>query len=369
MKKKVCFQNIILFLSLIFCFGSALAQNNVPVEKRSYRERAEEYLKNKDYQTAANFLRVWVQAMPRDVGSAVVLARCYARLNKADSAMKILFNAGEIGCGDVSALTSDSLFNILKKQRLYDSTTKLFRRNADIADDFPQKIIPQTRLGKYRILYPAGYDPRKKYYLVLILHGNGQEPSIMLRWAKSLELNNVIFVCPEAPYVKFRESASTFAFKLSAAGEDLNAPDSLKENIVSHSADWYFSAIQDARATLPVKNALPVIIGFSQGGFYAGVVATRHPESFAGVVMMCASMYPEGKVIERLPELFRNGVELFLTHGTEDATVPFQTAELFHNTLENNKVNHVFFPFKGAHWPSEEATRRIADWVQRHLFD
>ncbi|GAB1429610.1 hypothetical protein MASR2M18_04420 [Ignavibacteria bacterium] len=359
----------IIALFVVAFRGQALAQYTAPADKRSTRERAEEQLRNKNYAAAAELLNEWTQAVPRDVGSAVILARCYMYLNKPDSAMKTLFKAGELGCGDVSALVSDSLFVSLKKRRLYDTTLMLFRRNADIADDFPQKIIPQKRLGRYRILYPPNYDERRKYHLILILHGNGQEPSIMLRWAKTLNFDNAIFVCPEAPYTKFRETASTFALKLSAAAEDLAAPDSLKDDIVSYSADWYYSVLEDARASLPVKNSLPVIIGFSQGGFYTGVIVTRHPESFAGAVMMCASIYSEGKIAENLPNLFKYGVELFVTHGTEDPTVPYQTAELFQNLLENNKINHVFFPFKGGHWPSEEATRRIAEWTQRHLFD
>jgi phospholipase/carboxylesterase len=355
------------FLLALISAGTAVAQQ--PADKRSYRERADEHLRNRDYASAAEFLREWVRALPRDVGSAVTLARCYMHLRQPDSAMKILQLAGELGCGDVSALAADTLFTPLKKRRQFDSTLVVFRRNADAADDFPQKLAPQTRFGRYRILYPPGYDARKKYHLILLLHGNGQEPPVMLRWAKNLGFDNAIVVCPEAPYEKFRETVSTFARKLSAAGEDLNAPDSLKDDVIDMSADWYYSVLEDARASLPVKPSLPVIMGFSQGGFYAAVIATRRPESFAGVVMMCASMYPEGKVIERLPNLFRFGVEVFLTHGSDDATVPFQTAELFRNSLDNEKVNHVYFPFRGGHWPSEEATRRIAEWVQRHLYD
>lgn len=367
-----CYINLLIvgFFAIFFSIKStAQPLLTQPVEKRSYRERAEEMLKAKEYAPAAELLREWVRILPRDVGSAVSLARCYMHLNKPDSALKTLQIAGDLGCSDVSALNSDSLFSPLKKRRQYDSLLITYRRNADLADDYPQRLLSQTRFGRYRILYPPKYDDKKKYHLILLLHGNGQEPTIILRWAKSLNIDNAIFVCPEAPYIKFRETASAFALKLSAAGEDLNYPDSLKDDIITSSAEWYFSVLEDARTTLPVKNSLPLVMGFSQGGFYASVIATRHPQNFAGVVMMSASMYPDGKVIERLPNLYKFGVEVFLTHGTEDQTVPYQTAELFRNALENDKVNHIFFPFKGGHWPSEEATRRIAEWVLRHLYD
>jgi len=356
----------IFFVVLLLTSHFSLSAQHKP-DPRSYRERAEEAIKSKNIKAATTLLEDWVKVNPRDGESAVVLARCYMQLSQPEKAFETLKTAAELGCANSKVLTTDSTFTPLRFTRRYDELVQAFKWNADQVAEFPIKFAPQKRFGRYRVLYPANFDDEKKYNLVLLLHGNSQDPNIILRWAKQLNLPNVIFVCPEAPYIKFKESAMTFALRLSAMGEDLGYPDTLKDDIIFSSADWYHSVIQEAEEILPLKKELPIIMGFSQGGFYANVVATRHPESVKSVITICASMYPEAKVLERYGLLRKYGIDVLLLHSNDDPIVPYQTAMLYKNALELEKIEHTVFSFKGGHWPTTEASQKIADWITKHF--
>ncbi|MBI3260231.1 MAG: hypothetical protein HYZ54_12295 [Ignavibacteriae bacterium] len=367
MKFSVHLSTVLLWTLLLFSSVPINAQ--LLPDSRSYRERAEEALKAKNYKQAIPYLEEWVKVNPKDVESMVILSRCFMTLQQTDKAFSYLQDAAEMGYQYHKTIANDTTFVMLHFRKGFDEILAMMKRNSDQAAEFPIKFALQQRYGRYRVLYPPNYDDRRKYNLVLLLHGNSQEPTIILRWAKQLNLPNVIFVCPEAPYIKFKESASIFAPRLSAMGEDLGYPDSLKDEIIFSSADWYHSITKEAMETLPIKSGLPIVMGFSQGGFYANVVATRHPDSYKSVITICASMYSEAKVLEKYPMLRKYGIDVLLLHSSDDPIVPYQTAKLYENALENEKIEHTFLNYKCGHWVSEEATKKISEWITRHFQD
>lgn len=224
--------------------------------------------------------------------------------------------------------------------------------------------VKQERYGRYKVKIPAGASTGKVYPLVVLLHGNGNAPDLMMRWAHDLKLDSFIVVCPEAPYVKVPETIQSLEERYTAMADAIGIPDSLVPEAISFSADWYYNVVLDAQRTLPVDPMIkPILIGFSQGGFYAQVILTRHPETFRKVVTVSASMYAAGKVIERLPDLALANVDILLAHARLDPVVPFQTGELIDAAFVAAKVKHTFLPFDGGHWPTQEVTEAISKWL------
>jgi predicted esterase len=354
---------IVVFI-FILPFTVAVAQTR---ESRTYRERADILIRQDKFTQAIDLLEDWVRVNPKDADAFVQLARSYANLNKNEKALDMLDSAAEAGYSNVYLITTDNDFKKMRLLKDFPRILNLFKKNYENYNEFPVRFAPQKRWGRYRVLYPDNFDPATKYQLIVLFHGNGQDPNIMLRWAKQLNLSNdVIFVCPEAPYVKMRETIYSQQMRLSATGEDLGYSDSLKSEVIGTSAEWYASVIDDAMAELPVKNNLPIIIGFSQGGFYASVVATRYPQKISSVIVMNGSMYQEGKVTQRLNLLRQYGIDLLVMHGTEDDVVPYQTAVLYTNALKGENVDYTLFPFKGGHWPTTEATKKAMEWIKQH---
>jgi predicted esterase len=231
---------------------------------------------------------------------------------------------------------------------------------------FPTGFAEQKRLARYRILYPKNFDSTKTYRALLLLHGNGLEPVFMLKWAERFELKNHIVIAPEAPYVKFKESIQSGAMKLSGRGEDHLFPDSMQEDVINQTAEWYISTLNHAKKTLPISNDSQIVMGFSQGGFFASVLMSHYPESFSSAITLCGSMFPEGRIEENLSKVKSLNRDMLIVHGRQDTTVPFSVAESFSKQLSNAEINHRFIPFDGGHWPADDLLDDIKDWIESH---
>lgn len=225
----------------------------------------------------------------------------------------------------------------------------------------------QVRMAKYHVILPTEMKPAQTFPAVLVLHGNGHTPEFMMQWVRSMKLDSVIFIFPEAPYPKYDEIIATKKVKLSASGEGIGMPDSLMSEVVKASAAWYHDALTDASARLPISKVKPIVLGFSQGGFYSYVLATRYPWTFQSVVSVCASMYDYGHAVEHFDDLAKYGIDVLITHGRQDTTVRFQTGELIKAALERNNVSHTFLPFDGGHWPTPEVSEQIAAYIRQRL--
>ena len=228
------------------------------------------------------------------------------------------------------------------------------------------RFAPQSRLGRYTVLFPNNMRSDTTYRLVVLLHGNGHGPETMLAWARELDLNDVIYICPEAPYLKWTESIAEGKQKYTGMSDAIGAPDSLRARTIDLTVAWYRDAILDAQRNLPVTMERPMVIGFSQGGFYAHVLATRYPDDILTVVRMCASMYPEADVYSRYSMLRERNIEMLVTHGRSDNVVPFSVGNEISLALGAAGVRHVFVPFDGGHWPIPDITKRIREWLLTH---
>ena len=260
------------------------------------------------------------------------------------------------------------LFFVTIYMMMFTSHVHAQQKAAKPKEEQPKEVwnhVKQERFGRYRVQAPKGAAAGKTYPVVMLLHGNGNAPELMLRWANDLKLDTFIVVCPEAPYVKITETIQTKEDRYTAMADAIGLPDTLLPEAITTSADWYYNVLLDAQRTLPVnKDVKPILIGFSQGGFFAQVLLTRYPQTFHKVVTVSASMYAAGLVIEKLPNVASSDVEVLMAHARLDPVVPFQTGELLHAAFDGAKVKNTFIPFDGGHWPTPEVTELISKWLR-----
>ncbi|MDW7996796.1 MAG: prolyl oligopeptidase family serine peptidase [Bacteroidota bacterium] len=342
-------------------------QDGVAQEPYTAFERGYALWQQGRYAEATRELYQWTEAHPRDGHAFMLLARCQLRRGDTTAALRALEGALRTGWNDTTVLAGEAEWRFLERHPKGRRLLAEARRRAIAMGQVGLRTTLQQRFGRYFVLYPPGYDTARRYSLVLLLHGNSQAPAQLFSWAREWQPEDAIIVAPEAPYVRLRPTLDAAALRFSALGEELGVPDSLREDVISLAADWYHGAVQDAVRHLSVRRSLPVVVGFSQGGFMAAVLVARYPEAYAGAVLVGASYYPEGRVLERLPEIRRYGIAFLVLHGRQDPIVPFQTAELFVNALRQAGVDHEFFPFTGEHWASEEATQRLHRWLRELL--
>lgn len=317
------------------------------------------------YAEAASAFRLWTEANPRDWEAFLLLARCLLRQADTAAALQALRSALAAGWIDTTRILPEAEWRFLGHHREGRALIADLRRRSASSGRREIVVARQERFGRYVVFYPERYDTLRRYTLVVLLHGNGQAPSQLFNWIRQWQGEELLVVAPEAPYVRLRPTLNAAALRFSALGEELGAPDSLRESIIAAAAEWYHAVAQDAQRRLPVRRALPLVVGFSQGGFMAAVLLAQHPEAYAGAALVSASYYAEGRVLERLPEIRRHGLAFLVLHGYEDSIVPFQTAQLFVNALAQAGVEHEFVPFAGGHWASPEATEHMRQWLLR----
>ena len=141
----------------------------------------------------------------------------------------------------------------------------------------------------------------------------------------------------------------------------------MRSEVMEYSAEWYFNAYEQAKIVLPLIDEKPVVMGFSQGGFYASLLAMLHPEKISSLVMLCASYYPEARMEQRAEGLRRHRVSIFHCHGRNDAIVPFSTAEHIESMLHAADVQHTFVAFDGEHWMSAEVDESVRAWLRERF--
>lgn len=335
-------------------------------DKRTLRMRAEEQLKLRNDSAAVRLFERWLQAAPADADAAWLLGTAYVRLGRYSEASLALQLAISSGFGDADSHIQSGEFATFRQRREFDDVSRALREQKNVVKSVQIVTLPQTRMGRYKVVLPDGFNPLFQYRVILLIHGNGHSADVMLQWARSLGLNQCVLVCADAPYVKLKEVIASAKERYSAAGEGLGIPDSSAGTVVTLSAEWYHDVLEDARARFGGNVIKPLIVGFSQGGFYAHVLATRYPESIAGIASICGSMYAHGHVMERYGKLRQYGIDVLVSHGTKDDVVPYQTSEFIVAALAREGVRYTFLPFKGGHWPTEEVEQDIRSWVLGH---
>ncbi|MBU3679422.1 MAG: hypothetical protein FGM32_07435 [Candidatus Kapabacteria bacterium] len=225
--------------------------------------------------------------------------------------------------------------------------------------------IEQRRLGRYKVSLPRGYDSSaRRYPLILLLHGNGNTPQMLLTWFAGMGIDSVVVVCPEAPYVKIPETVGKRQGAYTGVADAIGAPDSLRGESIELTASWYAEVMEDARRRYRVDTSKgTIVVGYSQGGFLAHALLTLIPERLAGVASISASVYPSWNVQSRFVSVPLPRPPVFVAHGTADPIVSYAVGESYRAALDAAGFSPEFHPFQGGHWPTPEIERELNRWI------
>ncbi len=90
-----------------------------------------------------------------------------------------------------------------------------------------------------------------------------------------------------------------------------------------------------------------VLGGFSQGAMVSLDVALHRPRPPAGLILMSGTLLAEGVWRPRMPSLA--GVPVMLSHGRNDALLPYHVAEMLRDRLTEAGAAVDWQPFLGGH--------------------
>ena len=177
----------------------------------------------------------------------------YSLLGDEKQAMAWLNQAIDAGMYNFD---QDEDFNNIRKSKGYK---KALARSAKLME----KI--KGRTNQPVVLLPEGFDPGKKYPLLIAMHGFGGEPVNFSKAFKAAGSNKgYIVCCPYAPEVMGQASFNW--------GEWEQADRRIMETI----------ALLKAKYQIDEKRM--IIAGFSQGGYYSYYLGLKHPDIFIGSI-------------------------------------------------------------------------------------
>lgn len=161
----------------------------------------------------------------------------------------------------------------------------------------------------YRLFVPANYDRRKKYPLIVFLHGSGGLGNDNL---KQLQLGNRYLID------RFTQSESQSRYPAFVV-----APQSIGEGWVaandritpSRQLRLAVELIDELRRTYSIDSGRLYVAGQSLGGFGTFAIISAYPRMFAAAIPLCGGG-DESKALQY------KGTALWVFHGEKDESVP-----------------------------------------------
>ncbi|WP_461450720.1 carboxylesterase family protein [Mucilaginibacter sp.] len=171
----------------------------------------------------------------------------------------------------------------------------------------------------YRILFPEGFDPAKKYPLIIVLHGSGErgnDNEAQLKNGSALFLKPdvreqfpAIVVFPQCPADGFWSDVS---FQHDSTGNKFTFPTDAKPTKAMHA----LMGMVDEFLDKPFVNKHRVYVGgLSMGGMGTFEIIGREPNVFAAAFSICGgdNTLNAKKYAKKVP--------LWIFHGEKDRTV------------------------------------------------
>ncbi len=193
---------------------------------------------------------------------------------------------------------------------------------------------------------------------VVWLHGLGADGWDFVPIVPDLERDDLNFIFPHATV---RPVTLNFGFPM-RAWYDITDLGRLERE--AGELDGLLDSVEriEARLTEICNQGLPVVlIGFSQGGAVASVIAQRGQVDVRAVAML-SSYAPKVTAPSQ-----RSGLPMLHMHGSSDPTVPMQAGLLGHEYHVNLGSESEWFTYPMGHNVCPEQVGDLRSWLSRHL--
>lgn len=132
----------------------------------------------------------------------------------------------------------------------------------------------------YEILLPENIEAGKRYPLITALHGMGQDAGRIKRDLAPLQSGSCVWLLPRAPYpleVRGREVRIGYAWYMYDGDQQR-----LRQSM-DITCKHLLGVLDEVWNKYPVDLGHSALLGFSQGGYLAGVLGPRNPARFRAV--------------------------------------------------------------------------------------
>lgn len=198
--------------------------------------------------------------------------------------------------------------------------------------------------------------------LLVLCHGMSQTPEAWLEMAPRILALPAHVLLPAGPYP--HEVRSGGAFRIGHAWYLYDGGLDRFRETVDRSEGWLLQGIARAEAERGWNPSRRVLVGYSQGAYFAYVVALHHQDIFSHLIAV-AGRLKEEFLIEALE---RGGaLHTLVVHGEADRAVDPGAALRSHRRLleAGYRADQLLVP--GGHAFGPEIDAKVADWIAEHV--
>ena len=183
--------------------------------------------------------------------------------------------------------------------------------------------------------------------LVILLHGWGSNAEDVAGLVPALELGNCWVSAPDGPMAHPYSDIGKMWYDLE--NPDWPGLDESKALLQDH--------LEELIKESGLTPAQTVLMGFSQGGAMALEVGLGL--SLGGIAVFSGYLHPQ-----LTQAAMETSTPVFITHGQQDAVVPFRAAEQTYDFLKSHGFKANFTPLNMAHEISLEALQAAQQWFR-----
>lgn len=188
--------------------------------------------------------------------------------------------------------------------------------------------------------------------VLLLLHGWTGDENAMWTFTNNFPTDYAI-IAPRAPFSAPKEKGGYSWRDLKPGTWGSPTLDELRPP-----ADALVSLVDEWRATLNIANARFDVVGFSQGGALATLLAILYPQRIRKLAVL-AGFVPKGVAEAHLLPNMLDGIQCFWAHGTEDNLVSFERGRSSAEMLEKAGAQLRFCAADVGHRVSRECRRAL----------
>ena len=244
---------------------------------------------------------------------------------------------------------------VLAQSVYYIARTSTTSSEPDCGMEFKERA---GRSLAYIAIEPDGYDQRRAYPMVVLLHGFGSHMGDLAGLCAAIDRERYVYICPNAP-ISMEIGPGMTGYAWTRLEEPYAEDGDRAEEMLAE----LFDEVMDEYRT---EAGAAMLGGFSQGGmmtYSAGLVA---PERFRGLAALSGRVPDPDRLRERLPD--DRGQAILIAHGTADSVIGVEEARRARRFLEEEGYRPVYKEYPMAHEISYQVLDDLVAWV-RGLFD
>lgn len=258
----------LVFILLLAIAFPALAQE--PVNVQVARKEFGDAYRNEDWKRAVDLGYKLEQLVPNSFREQYNLACVLALNDEVDAALDWLGRAAANGFSQISLLDTDPDLEAVRDVPGFKIVRNMVDANRRHRYEKTYRVAASTTP---LTVLPERADDEGPRPLIIALHGFGDTAAnYPLAWGPAAEHFGAILVVPNGPRSVGR----------GRGWGSVDEADAVVEATLAY-----------ARETFDVDWDRVVLTGFSQGGFMAMALGTRHPHRFVGVIPMAGGYIPE----------------------------------------------------------------------------